>query len=192
MRKPPSRHLSQLGVGTRLDFVVGLARGVQLAQAFVAERDLVDDRQAPHVLFGGGGETLVDGEGVENVAVLEQFVGDLVAGPALPIDPAARIGLATAPFFLEQIQGDRHGLLRAIELAQRGGQQVASLGAVAVVGPIGQIGFERGDGGGPFARQLLRVRRHEEGAGLIGGCQVEQPHFEEFIQRVLTVINTDS
>ena len=61
------------------------------AEAFVTKGHLVFHRQAPGELGGQGGQALIDREGIHGVALLEEIVGELVAGAALPVGPAFRV-----------------------------------------------------------------------------------------------------
>jgi hypothetical protein len=144
-----------------------------LFEAFLAEGDLVENRNAP---FGGGVEGVeraVEQQGGGEFAALVKLVGELVAGAALPGAPAVG-GVSLTAFVLEEGEGDADGFLFLPEFGEQDGEEVAGFGAFGRVGIGGDEGGERGDGGGFLAGEYAGLGGFEAGAGAVGGREIEE------------------
>jgi len=164
------------GIGER---AVDFAGAIDVAEAFVAERYLIGDGDAPGRFDGEFGEAAVDGEGVGNVTGLEEVVGELIAGAALPVAPALGIGGGAGAFGAQEVERGGERFLGAVEFAQRGGEEEAGFGDVFVVGPLFEVGAERGDGAVVILGKLEGVAGFEMCAGAIGRGEIEHAEARE-------------
>ena len=179
--EPPRGHARQLGefggrrrAGGVNDRLIRGTGAILDAEALVAERDLVDERQAPGGLGREVDEAGVDGVGVKGVAGFEEIVGELVAGAPLPIGPTLRVVGDTGLFGAEQFKRREERFLGAFHFAQGDGEQVTGLGDVFIGGPLIDVSPQRGDGGLEVAFEAEGVGGLKMSAGAVVRCEVEE------------------
>ena len=110
------------------DVAVGFAGAVEVAEALAAESELVNCGSAPVWSVVEFGELLVDLCGAVVISTAVKFVGNFVAGLALPISPDSRFFLTVFLTGLEEFQSLLGGLGVAIEFFEGLDEEVLRLG----------------------------------------------------------------